>query len=121
MTSPAVVTPVVPSKAKAWLAVLGSVLAFTVPLVTSVQDYLPAPWPSVLGGVIVILTGLGVYRAPYAPNETTIVHNDDVPAINAGTTFIPNSDGQIIGASPTGPAGTPPAASGGPYQNPWGE
>ena len=49
MTAPTVV----PSKLKTWIALAGSVLSFVVPLIVSVEDYLPAPWPAVIGGVIV--------------------------------------------------------------------
>lgn len=66
-------TPVVPSKFKTWIALAGSALSFIVPLVVSVEDYLPPQWAAVIGAGIALLTGLGVYHAPYVPAGTVVV------------------------------------------------
>jgi predicted anti-sigma-YlaC factor YlaD len=52
---------------KSWVALGGSLLTFIVPWVVQVSVALPPPWPAVIGGVVAVLTALGVYRAPYAP------------------------------------------------------
>jgi hypothetical protein len=84
----------VPLRWKTWIALAGSVLSFVVPLVVSVQDYLPAPWPAVIGTGIAVLTALGVYHAPYVKPEARIA--PDTPAVAAA-------------------AQEPPEG----YQNPW--
>jgi hypothetical protein len=83
---------VVPSKFKTYVALAGSILSFVVPLIVSVENYLPAPWPAVIGGVIALLTAAGVYKAPYVP---------------PGATVVPTSVAQSL----------PPAA--GEFKNPW--
>jgi len=88
MTTPVVV----PSKFKTWVALAGSILSFVVPLIVSVQDLLPPPWPAVIGAVIALLTAAGVYKAPYLP---------------PGAGVVPEAVAQSL----------PPAA--GDYQNPW--
>lgn len=77
MTTP---TPPAPSKSKSWVALVGSLLAFAIPLLTQFSGFLPPPWPALIGGVIALLTMLGVYHAPYAPKGTVMV-----PASNGGT------------------------------------
>jgi hypothetical protein len=83
MTAPTVT----PTKFKTWIALAGSALAFIVPLLVSVEDYLPAPWPAVIGGIIALLTGLGVYKAPYTPPGTVIA--PDTPAVQQAATQAP--------------------------------
>lgn len=68
MTAPAPT----PSKAKAYVALLGSVLTVIVPLLLDVSTHLPEPWPAIIGGVIGLLTVLGVYQAPYRPAGTVL-------------------------------------------------
>lgn len=87
MTAPTVT----PSKWKTWIALAGSALTFVVPLIVSVEDYLPSPWPSVIGGVIAVLTAVGVYKAPYVPPGAVVV-----------------ADPQVVPAPPVGG-----------YRNPW--
>ncbi|AXH46868.1 holin [Mycobacterium phage Aminay] len=96
MTAPVVV----PSKLKTWVGLAGSALAFIVPLVLSVQDYLPPQWAAAIGAVITLLTALGVYKAPYKPENTSIVPNDRITVNDAGPQAV-----------------IPPA--GGDYVNPW--
>jgi hypothetical protein len=84
MTAPVVdISSLVPLKWKTWIALAGSVLSFVVPLVVSVEDYLPSPWPAVIGGAIAVLTALGVYRAPYVKPEARIA--PDTAAVAAAT------------------------------------
>lgn len=72
MTTPDL-SGLIPAKYKTIVGVIGSLLSFIVPLVLSVEQYLPSPWPSVIGGVLVVLTGLGIYHAPYKPAGTVLV------------------------------------------------
>ncbi len=57
--------------AKAWLSLLGGLLTVTIPLLVQVSGSLPEPWPAVIGGVVAVLTALGVYRVPNKPAVTT--------------------------------------------------
>jgi hypothetical protein len=50
---------------KSWVALIGSILSAAVPLLLQVSAALPPPWPAVVGGVMALLTALGVYHAPY--------------------------------------------------------
>jgi hypothetical protein len=52
---------------KAWVALFGSLLTFFVPLAVQYSASLPAPWPSLIGVVVALLTAVGVYHAPYQP------------------------------------------------------
>lgn len=83
-------TPVPPSKAKAWIALVGTLLTAIVPYVLQYSTALPAPWPALIGGMVALLTVLGVYHAPYKPTGTVIVQDPS-------------------------PAAPPPGG----YQNPW--
>lgn len=49
---------------KAWVGFAGAVLAFLLPYIARVAAEFPQPWPAVVGGIIAVLTGLGVYKAP---------------------------------------------------------
>jgi hypothetical protein len=89
MTTP---TPT-PSKFKTYVALAGSLLSFVVPLVISVEQYLPPQWAAVIGGIIALLTAVGVYHAPYTPPG---------PVAVAQPPFAP---------APLNPDGT--------YQSPW--
>lgn len=62
-----------PSKAKTWVAAVGGALTVIVPIVLSVSTNLPEPWPAVISAVVAVLTAVGVYRAPYRPEGTTVV------------------------------------------------
>lgn len=68
-----------PSKAKTWVALAGALLSVVVPLLITASDYLPEPWPAVIGGIIALLTATGVYHAPYTPKGAVLVP-DDKPA-----------------------------------------
>jgi protein-S-isoprenylcysteine O-methyltransferase Ste14 len=91
MTAP---TPA-PSKFKTYVALAGSLLSFVVPLVVSVEQYLPPQWAAVIGGVIALLTAFGVYHAPYTKPAASVVA-DVTPQAQS---LPPNADGT--------------------YQNPW--
>lgn len=90
------ITTINPSKSKTWWAAIGGTLTVVVPLILSVATYLPDPWPAAIGAVIALLTALGVYKAPYKPEGTSVVSNADLNEI-----------------------ATPVPPSGGVYQNPW--
>lgn len=80
MTTPDI-TALIPSKAKAWVGLLSSLLTLGVPYVLSVTDTLPSPWPIVIGLVIAALSWLGIYKAPYTPAGATLA--PDTPAVAA--------------------------------------
>lgn len=65
VTSPAPGTP--QTAMKAWLSLIGSALAVIIPLIVQVSAGLPQPWPAVIGGVVAVLTALGVYKTPNKP------------------------------------------------------
>lgn len=69
MTAPAPA----PSKAKAYVALIGSLLSVGIPILLQVSTSLPPEWQAVIGGVVALLTMAGVYRAPYLPKSTAIV------------------------------------------------
>jgi len=70
-------TPVVtPSKMKAVIALVGSLLSAAIPFVLQYSTALPTPWPALIGGVVALLTMLGVYHAPYAPTGTVLKPTD---------------------------------------------
>lgn len=98
MTTP-VITTINPSKAKTWVAIVGTILTTLVPYVLQAAVYVPDPWPLVIGAVIALLTAFGVYKAPYKPEGTSVVANSELNQIAI-------------------PVPAPPAAEGG-YQNPW--
>lgn len=74
MTNPTPsITTLEPSKSKTWIAAIGGALTVIVPIVLSVSTNLPEPWPAVISAVVAVLTAIGVYRAPYRPEGTTVV------------------------------------------------
>jgi hypothetical protein len=72
MTTPITIVEIVPEKWKTIVGLIGSLLAFIIPLALSVSDTLPPPWPFVIGIVVTLATGLGIYKAPYKPKDTTL-------------------------------------------------
>ena len=52
---------------KSWVAFLGSLLTIAVPIVVQISTSLPVSWQLGIGGVIALLTAVGVYHAPYQP------------------------------------------------------
>lgn len=75
MTQPVqpTITTVEPSKSKTWVAALGGALTVIVPIVLSIGTSLPEPWPALIAAVVAVLTAVGVYRAPYKQQGTTVV------------------------------------------------
>lgn len=71
MTTP--ITTVEPAKTKTWVAAVGGALTVLIPMVLSVSDSLPQPWPAVIAAMVAVLTAVGVYKAPYTPGGTTVV------------------------------------------------
>jgi len=61
-----------PSKAKTYVALIGSLLSVAAPLILQVSTALPPPWPAAIGGIFALLTALGVYHAPYKPPGTAL-------------------------------------------------
>ncbi len=49
---------------KAIIGLIGSVLSFVVPLILQVTTFLPAPYQAVIGGVLALLSALGIYTVP---------------------------------------------------------
>lgn len=99
MTTP-VVTTIEPTKAKSWVALAGSVLTFMLPLLVSAQDWLPAPWPAVIGVVLAVATALGVRQTPGRPADTVIVPESQVITLPAGVGYTPVPDAPV--APPVG-------------------
>jgi hypothetical protein len=101
MTAPFDITEIIPTKYKAWVGLIGSVLTLVVPFVLEAEQYLPTGANLAIGGVLAVLTSLGIYKAPYKPsNDTVLVHKSEV------TTDLP-------AATPNKPL--PPSG----YNNPW--
>ena len=100
MSTPFDITSLLPSKAKTWVGLIGSLLTFVVPFVLSMETYLPPQWTAVIGVVLAVLTALGVYHAPYKPQGTVLA--PDTPAVAAASV----------------PKATPPDETG-VYKNPW--
>lgn len=88
---------IIPSKAKAWVGLLGSALSFVVPYVLEVTDSMPSPWPAIIGVVLFILSALGIYKVPNTPPGSVVVVD---PRIES-------------------PAGNYPPPVTGTYRNPW--
>lgn len=69
---------IVPSKAKTWVGLIGSLLTLIGPAILQVTDALPAPWPFIVGLIFAALTTLGIYRAPYKPQGTVLAPTEVV-------------------------------------------
>lgn len=105
MTTPTITT-IEPSKSKTWVAVVGTVLTALIPYVLQAAEYVPDPWPLVIGGVIAVLTALGVYKAPYKPEGTSVVPNSELNQVAVPLPPVDKSEVSL-----------PPAP--GDYRNPW--
>ncbi|MGA5467188.1 hypothetical protein [Mycobacterium sp. NPDC050041] len=92
----------IPSKAKALVALIGAGLSFIVPFVLEVSTTLPDPWPAVIGGVLWLLTAFGVLQRPFLKPGTVVVAAEDV---KPGATVV----------TPKGAVGTKPTD--GPYDH----
>lgn len=114
MTTPSVtLEEIVPSKAKTWVGLIGSLLAFAGPFILQSTDALPAPWPAIVGLLFAVLAALGIYKAPYKPKGTTLAVDPasaDSPAVTEGNTPV---------AVPASEALPPVPKNDTDYQNPW--
>lgn len=100
MTAPFDITEIIPTKYKAWVGLIGSVLTLVVPFILQSEQYLPTGANLAIGGVLAVLTALGIYRTPYAPPSAVLVHESVV-----------NSSPDLPPATPDNPVG--------PFKNPW--
>lgn len=114
MTNPVDITALLPSKAKTWVGLIGSLLTFIGPLVLSSTDALPAPWPAIIGVVFAVLTALGIYHAPYKPAGTVLAPEEILAQLPPSEVPLATPD------NPSPPIAdvAPPQVPGG-YANPW--
>lgn len=108
MTAPNI-SDIIPSKAKTWVGLVSSLLTLGVPYVLSVSEALSPPWPVIIGLVIAVLGALGVYKAPYQPEGTTLAVDPTAPTVAPS---VPSN--APVAAAPTA---VPPPTGG--YPNPW--
>jgi hypothetical protein len=83
MTGPINIETIIPTKYKAIVGLIGSLLSFVVPYVVQVEQYLPSPWPVVIGAVIAGLTFLGIVKAPYVPQGAVLAPDTPQVAVAA--------------------------------------
>lgn len=57
-------TPAPTTAHKTIVATIGGILITIVPILESVGDFLPQPWPAIITGLIALLTVVGVYKVP---------------------------------------------------------
>jgi len=110
VTNPVDINAIIPSKAKTWVSLVGTLLTFIGPFILSSTDALPAPWPAVIGAVFAVLTVLGVYKAPYKPTGTILAVDPSAPVV---------SDKVPENAPTARPTYVGPDTPGGPVRNPW--
>lgn len=104
------ISTIEPSKAKTWIAAIGGALTVIVPIVLSVSTNLPEPWPAVISAVVAVLTAVGVYKAPYRPEGTTVVPTAELRQV---------ADPQPPKTSDIGDVPPPTPGLGGIFSNPW--
>lgn len=75
MTGPLNIDTIIPTKYKAIVGLVGSVLTFALPYIVDAEKWLPAPWPVVIAAVLAGLTGLGIVKAPYVPTGAVLAPN----------------------------------------------
>lgn len=107
------ITTLEPSKSKTWIAAIGGALTVIVPIMLSVSTNLPEPWPAVISAVVAVLTAVGVYRAPYRPQGTTVVPTAELKQV--ATPLPPTKGGTTISDVPR----PTPGLGGGQYDDPW--
>ena len=107
MTAPINLEEIVPSKAKAWVGLFGTIVTLFGPQILADVAQLSSPWPTVAGILFAVLTALGIYRAPYKPKGTTLALDSTQGMIPASTS------GRVPVAVPAAEA--PPASLG------WGQ
>lgn len=64
---------------KSWVALFGALLTFIIPTLVQISTSFPEPWPAVIGGVVAILTAVGVYHAPYSPAPSKSAQQSATP------------------------------------------
>jgi hypothetical protein len=107
MTAPSInLEDIVPSKAKTWVALVGTLLTFVGPYILAETDALPAWAGFAVGLFFFIATVLGVYKAPYKPAGTTLA--PDTPEV-----------AQAAIAPETVSVGAPSAPPSGGWTHPW--
>lgn len=84
----------IPSKAKAWVALIGTGLSFVVPYVLSAETFLPKPVTAGIGVALWILSVLGVYKVPNVPADSVVVAKADIPAVVAAAKQAPPAEGE---------------------------
>lgn len=75
----------IPSKWKAWVALIGTGLTFLVPFILEAQTALPPLWSAAVGLLLWVLTALGVLRAPYLKPGTVVTPET---AVKTGGTVV---------------------------------
>jgi len=81
-------TPTVPSKAKAWWALLLPQLPAVISFLLQYTGSIPAPYGAIFAGVLSLIgavSGLVVHQAPYMPPDTQIVPAPEVGQTNPYT------------------------------------
>jgi hypothetical protein len=106
------ITTLEPYKSKTWIAAIGGALTVVVPLVLSFSTSLPEPWPALIAAVVAVLTAVGVYRAPYKPEGTTVVPTHELTQV--ATPLPPTAPASDISLRPK-----PTPGLGGDVQGPW--
>lgn len=94
MTTP-IVTTVNPLHTKTWISAIGSILTTAVPLVLGLLQYIPAQYAwvgAVVTGVIGLLQTLGVYKGAYAPENTSIVPDNQIQTLPPEVPYTPTPD-----------------------------
>lgn len=91
MTTP-IVTTVELNHNKGWLAGITTILTLVVPYILQYDDFLPKPWPQVIGLVIALLGTFGVVKIPAKPEGTVVVPADQVTTLPAGVGYTPVPD-----------------------------
>jgi predicted anti-sigma-YlaC factor YlaD len=79
MSTPLNIDTIVPTKYKAIVGLVGSLLTFALPVIVDAEKWLPQPWPVIIAGVLGVLTFFGIVKAPYVPEGAVLAPN--TPAV----------------------------------------
>lgn len=104
---------IIPSKAKTWVTLIGGLLTFIAPFTLEATQALPAPYPAIIGFVLLVLTALGVYHAPYAPAGTTLAIAPQTPVA------LPTTEGPVAISAPEAVVEAVPTTEPHVYRNRW--
>lgn len=102
---------IVPTKWKPLVGLIGSLLTLALPYIVSAEQWLPSPWPAIIGVVIAGLTYVGILQAPFVPNGAVLAPN--TPAVAAAAQAAVTSEAVAQATVPGPRAG----ANG--WVNPW--